>query len=123
MGQFPMEMVLFPLKTHLTIKIWPISAKKIKFFCRKWLQFFLLTKIAEIFIGVSPPTVECPVKKSANFTYKKIPKPYFYFDIVYAKTVFYRKNSLQSAIILTFVFLTCSIDRGGHDDVKFRKKF
>ncbi len=123
MSQFRVEMALFPHETHLTIKIWPISAKKTKFFCRKWLQFFLLTKIAEIFIRGSPPIVECPQKKSANFAYNKNPKPYFYFSIVDAEMTFYRKNVLQSAMVQSFVFLACSIDRGGHDDAKFVKKY
>jgi len=94
MGQFPMEMTLFLPKTHLTIKIWSISAKKAPVFCQKGLRIFSWTKLAKIFIRGSPLTVECPVNKSENFGYKKNPKPHFYFYIVDAETAFDRKNFL-----------------------------
>ncbi len=94
MDQFPMEMTLFLPKTHFTIKIWSISAKKARVFCQKGLRIFSWTKLAEIFIRGFPLTVECPVNKSANFVHKKVPKPYFYFYIVDAETAFDRKNSL-----------------------------
>jgi hypothetical protein len=54
MSQFPMEMMLFLPKPHLTIKIWSISAKIAPVFCQKGLGIFLLTKIAKNFIRASP---------------------------------------------------------------------
>jgi hypothetical protein len=94
MSQFPMEIMLFLPKPHLTIKIWSISAKKAPVFCQKCLGIFLLTKIAENFIRGSTLTVECPIKKSANFVNKKNSNPYLYFDMVYLKTALNRKNFL-----------------------------
>ncbi len=109
MSQFPMKMMLFLPKPHLTIKIWPISAKMAPVFCQKDLGIFLLTKTAKNLIRGSPCTVEYPVKKSANFVHKKNSKPYFNFNIVYAKTAFDRKNLPQDAIPQTFSIVRCSI--------------
>ncbi len=54
MSQFPMKMMLFLPKPHLTIKIWSISAKMAPVFCQKGLRIFSLTKIDKNFIRASP---------------------------------------------------------------------